>query len=204
MPGVAIKYLPDGGYQVVESGCATVMRHPGDSEPGGFWAGLNAGNASVAYAFSRPLKWLAGTDLGASNYYNQAWAASGIQGTSAQKWTDFFAGASAVTGYAAALVWGWGAMGLPTLDVGMSGTNLQNVHFFYQVTGSSWLQGVTGGSIIGAGYSAPTWVPLGGIPIFFPTAAASLQYAWSTEYPCVSAVVQALIAGWTQITIGGR
>ena len=107
-------------------------------------------------------------------------------------------------GYAAAGVWAWQAVGLPTAGVGVGPG--QPVHLYYQVasgTSSGWYQGVAGGWIIGpAAVTPPMWGSLTGIPIFFPAAAMSLNYAWFQSYPCASAVVQAFVAGLTNCKFG--
>ena len=79
--------------------------NPGADDDVGFWTGfgrgLNAGAASVNYAFARPIAWLTGYDFGTAKAYKEAWAATGLQGTSTQRLTDLAAGISAVAGYGA-------------------------------------------------------------------------------------------------------
>jgi RHS repeat-associated protein len=103
-------------------------------------------------------------------------------------WANASAHVGVYAGYAVAGAWVWGALELPTIGIGVSGTSAENLHFLYQVTagGESVLfNGVTGGLIVGAGSDATAgmWMTLEGIPIFFPAAAMSLQYTWLKEFP---------------------
>ena len=63
---------------------------------------------------SRPVKWTTGFDCGPTDYYNQAWAASGIQGTSVETWTNRAAAMAAIAGYSAVGVAAIGGTGTGT------------------------------------------------------------------------------------------
>jgi len=122
-------------------------------------------------------------------------------------WANASAHVGVYAGYAAAGAWAWGALELPTIGVGIGPGQPYGMHFYYQVAAggeSAWFQGVAGGWIVGAGSEATAgmWATLEGIPILFPAAAMSLNYTWSEQFPCASAVIQAFVAGWTGCKCG--
>lgn len=179
MPDAKLIILPDGGYMVQEPGCATVVRHPGDDGPSGFWegfgAGLNAGASSLAYAFSRPIDWITGDDGGATAYYNRAWEASGIQGTWTQTITDWAAGTAAAAAYSALALDVWATfVPIAATTTAVTTTTATTSGATTIVVGNATAEILVDGSYAAATVS----ITEGGIPVTFVRAVlAHLQSA---------------------------
>jgi hypothetical protein len=163
----------------------------------------NAGTTSVNYAWARPLFWLTGYDLGTSAAYDDAWAASGIQGTWTQTATDWVAGGSAVAGYSAVAVWGWGAAGIPTYGAGLVQTSETSVAF--QVNGGGWMLGTGSGVYPGLSINVGYWTSVTGVPIWNAVnASAGAGYPpslWFPNHPCLSQAAQAFVNGWSESVV---
>ena len=170
-------------------------------------AGMNAGASSLAYAFSRPIVdgspifSILGFDFGITNYYNEAWAESGIQGTWVETWTNRAAGTAAIAGYSALAVVAWSAAGGGQFAVSVSRGAGPLPHFtFGWGTGGTY----TAGHGLGSGLYTTTyhaalggyWNTMTGIPIISPTAVE----AWVAIEPevgnCLGAAIQAFFRGW--------
>ena len=139
--------------------------------------GLDAGGSSICYAYSRPIYYITGYDLGATEYYEQAWETAGLHGTWVQKVSDISSGVSATAAYAAgglqvaATAEAGGLLGITNAGVvplqavpatlyveatvvSMTGTMAPAAYVYNMSTGTSALQAATSGRkcVVGSGY----------------------------------------------------
>lgn len=192
--GLWFGHTPSEHYDGLYTGDTNPAPENAHAAYSGAGAGANAGLSSVCYAYSRPTDWVLGENFGAAGYYDEAWQQSGLNGTWTQSATDIFASGSAIAGYGAVGVWGWGAAGGGQYAVGYGSGHAT---FGWGTGGTyTWAHGLGAGTFtttIGAGLGS--LFNLTGIPILAPGAIGT----WVASRPdvgnCVGAAIQAFWHG---------
>jgi hypothetical protein len=194
--GLWFSHTPSEHYDGLYTGDTNPTPENAHAAYSGAGAGANAGLSSVCYAYSRPTDWVFGEDFGAAGYYDDAWQQSGLNGTWTQSATDFFAGGSAIAGYGAVGVWGWGAAGGGQFAVGYGSGHVS----FGWGTGGVYTWGHGLGSAAGF---ATTWgarpgttFNITGIPIWNPNSIGVWMATQPQATNCATAAGQAFVQGW--------